>query len=96
MITFQQSTIYFWFSDMVHTGRRCNGFISLNLNWHFIKYLEWQHWRIDVRQAQSRKQGSGNLLLPASSWQDASVTLMIVTSRLPEAGPAYICLLSRI
>lgn len=41
----KQSTIYFWFSDMVHTGRRCNEFISLNLNWHFIKYLEWQHWR---------------------------------------------------
>lgn len=40
----KQSTIYFWFSDMVHTGRRCNEFISLNLNWHFIKYLEWQHW----------------------------------------------------
>lgn len=39
----KQSTIYFWFSDMVHTGRRCNEFISLNLNWHFIKYLECQH-----------------------------------------------------
>jgi len=33
--------------------------------------------QIDVRQAQSRKQGSGNLLLPASSWQDASATLMM-------------------
>jgi len=44
--------------------------------------------QIDVRQAQSRKQGSGNFLLPASSWQDASATLMMALADVILASSA--------